>query len=523
MILELEKDNLWQQEKVKSFLEQSNKLKMVIHQVLKVLDICADDGFLDRIEDQVVWLHILERIKRMQSSILDSEDKNKLLTFEKSINITLLDQLRMEINYLKTENYTLEREGEIRNGELSALEAETHKLLEENKWLLLEKQAGSHREEVQKNEMEKLDGQFSQLQEAYQILLDEKFKLLDENVPLAKKVSDLKAKNHILEEKNDGILGEAMTQANISLVFESISTEKTVVLKALSADFNCLCAINNNLNIEIREVIEKMRMVETENLHLKESIERLEEYKSSSLIIEDELNMIRNINDQLNHQIEIGKNLLSHKEVTLLQVSQELEATQSENAELHKEIEEGRILEEHLEFELQKKINEVEIWERENTKLCKEIEEGKNREGHLESELVKRINEIELWEREVASLYEDLNVSVICSSVFKEKAMELSAACESLKGSAMIEKQRSDDERALMNSDVEELKGEVSVLEGDNLGLKAEMATYFPLILSLQKSVSSLEHHALAPAKVLATGNQEVQVPVFSLNVSFLF
>eukprot|EP00268_Persea_americana_P030220 TRINITY_DN2925_c0_g1_i2.p1 TRINITY_DN2925_c0_g1~~TRINITY_DN2925_c0_g1_i2.p1 ORF type:complete len:1992 (+),score=550.82 TRINITY_DN2925_c0_g1_i2:320-5977(+) len=511
MILELQKENLWQQEKVKSFLEQSNKLKMVIHQVLKVLDICADDGFLDRSEDQVVWLHILERIKRMQSSILDTEDKNKLLAFEKSINIILLDQLRMEINYLKTENYTLEREGEIRNGELSALEAETHKLLEENKRLLLEKRAGSHREEALKNEMEKLDGQFSQLQEAYQLLLDENFKFLDENVSLAKKVSDLKAENHILEEKNDGILGEAMTQANLSLVFESISTEKTLVLKALSADFNCLCAINNNLKNEIGEVIEKMRMVETENLHLKESIERLEEYKSSSLIIEDELNMIRNIYDQLNHQIEIGKNLLSHKEVTLLQVSQELEATQSENAELHKEIEEGRILEEHLEFALQKKINEVELWARENTKLCKEIEEGKNREGHLESELLKRINEIELWEREVASVYEDLNVSVICSSVFKEKAMELSAACESLKGSAMIEKQRSDDERALLNSDIEELKREVSVLEGDNLGLKAEMAAYLPLILSLQKSVSSLEHHALAPAMVLATGNQEVQ------------
>lgn len=60
-----------------------------------------------------------------------------------------------------------------------------------------------------------------------------------------------------------------MTNANLSLIFESTSTKKVVILKAffffscqkilkeLDDDSNCLCWVNSNLENEIRETIEK--------------------------------------------------------------------------------------------------------------------------------------------------------------------------------------------------------------------------------------------------------------------------
>ncbi|RWR82203.1 protein NETWORKED 1D-like protein isoform X1 [Cinnamomum micranthum f. kanehirae] len=511
VILELEKESFQQREKVNSLLEQCNNLKMVIHQVLEVLDISSDHGCLDRIGEQVCLPHILERIKGMKSNILEVEDENQLLIFEKSIKDTLLEKLRLDANDLKAENYTLERQLELRNKEFSVLHAENHELLEKNNQLILAEEAGIYREEALRNEMENQQGQISNLREAYLMLQNENYKLLEGNASLIRRVGDLKEENLILQEENEGVLGDAMTQANLSLIFESISAEKAVVLKALDDDFNCLCQFNSNLENGIREMVENMRIVEMENLHLKESIEELEEYKTRSLILEDELNMVRNINDQLNHQIEIGKNLLSHKEVTLLEVGHKLEATQSENAELRKEIEEGRTLEEHLECELQKKTNKVELWERENAELHREVEKHMNREEHLESELLKKINEAELLETQVVALYEDLQVSVFCASLFEAKSLELIAACKNLQEIAIIEKQRFENERGLIRSEVEDLKKQVSVLEGDNIGLKSETAAYLPLILSLKESVSSLELLALSPTKILVTGNEDLQ------------
>eukprot|EP00268_Persea_americana_P030221 TRINITY_DN2925_c0_g2_i1.p1 TRINITY_DN2925_c0_g2~~TRINITY_DN2925_c0_g2_i1.p1 ORF type:complete len:2033 (+),score=599.03 TRINITY_DN2925_c0_g2_i1:309-6407(+) len=511
LILELEKESFQQREKVNSLLEQCNNLKMVIHQVLEVLDISLDHGCLDRIGEQVCLPQILERIKGMKSNILEVEDENQLLIFEKSIKDALLEKLRLDANDLKAENYTLGRQLELRNKEFSVLHAENHELLEKNNQLMLAEEAGMYREEALRNEMENLQGQISNLREAHLMLQDENYKLLEGNASLIRRVRDVKEENLILQEENEGVLRDAMTQANLSLIFESISAEKAVVLKALDDDFNCLCQFNSNLENRIREMVENMRIVEMENLHLKESIEELEEYKTRSLILEDELNMVRNINDQLNHQIEIGKNLLSHKEVTLLEVGHKLEATQSENAELRKEIEEGRTLEEQLEYELQKKTNKIELWERENAELHREVEEHMNREEHLESELLKEIHEAELLETQVVALYEDLQVSVFCASLFEAKSLELIAACKNLQEIAIIEKQRFENERGLIRSEVEDLKIQVSVLQRDSIGLKSETAAYLPLILSLKESVSSLELLALSPTKILVTGNEDLQ------------
>ncbi|KAF8394374.1 hypothetical protein HHK36_020582 [Tetracentron sinense] len=521
LISELEYEKIEKQVEAESLLDQIEKLRTEIQQVMKALEIAPDYGLEDKIErEQIILQHMLGKIDDTKNSLLKTQDEKLQLVVEKSVLVTLLSQLRLEASDLETDRNTLDQKFKIRTEQLMGLQNEKHELLDMNGQLRLEVRDGYQREKVLKYELENIHVKLSDMQGAYLIVQKENSEVLEENKSLMKEFSDLKEEKFMLEEENSVILGEAIALSNLSLIFKSFSTEKTVELKGLDEDLNCLHGVNRGLEKKVRVMEEKLEMVQMENLHLKESVEKFE----------NELDRVRSVRDQLNYQIGIGNELLSQKEMEFSEVERILKATESEKTELQGNVEglksvcdEARVIREELERQILKLsedsahqnkeigcLREANMrFESELGKLREECEELKTREENLSSKLQERRNEIELWEAEAAEFYGDLHLSTIHEGLLEEKIHELTGACESL-----------EDESTSRSVDIELLKEKVSVLEGENGGLKTQLATYFPVIVSLRDSITSLEHHALLQTKPNTADNQEARDAVHLIDKS---
>ncbi|OVA15532.1 KIP1-like [Macleaya cordata] len=390
LILELERKNLEQQSKVRSSSNQVDKLRMGIHQVLKSLKNDLDYKCPDKIEeDERLVQHIIKKIEDMDSDLLKTQDEKQKLLFEKSVLITLLEQLT------------------------------------------------------------------SDLQESNLELQNANSKLLQENRSLWKEFSDLKEQNSILEKETGVILEEAMVLSNLCLILKSFGAEKAAELKGLSEGLDSLHGINGGLEKEIRIMREGMEIVEAENLNLKASVEKLE----------NELNTIRSTSDQLNNQIGIVKDLLSEKEMELLYTQHKLNSIESDNMDS-------------------------------NLK----IEKYKAREENLGSELQEKRNEVELWEAEAETLYNDHQTSTTNAVVFERKTYELMGVCENL-----------EDGRASQTAEIEQLKESLCILEGENRGMKSEMAKYARDVVPLVESIKSLEDLVFSQITTPSADNQETK------------
>ena len=134
----------------------------------------------------------------------------------------------------------------------------------------------------------------------------------------------------MLEQENSVILHETVALSNLSLVLNNFWSEKVGELNALAEDFGNLHGVNSDLGEEVGILTEKLGLQETENLHLKGLVEKLDK----------ELHEVTNLSDQLNNQISVGKDLLSQKEKDLSEVKQKLKAAQDLTAELFGTVEE---------------------------------------------------------------------------------------------------------------------------------------------------------------------------------------
>ncbi|XP_042514726.1 protein NETWORKED 1D-like [Macadamia integrifolia] len=502
LISELEQENHKLHVDTKFLSDQIEKLRTGISEILNSLEVGPDYWSPDMItEDQMLLKNILRKIEDRECSFLNAQDEKQQLSFQNLVLVTLLEQMRLQTANLERERNTIDKEYKLQMEELLMLQNEKHQLLEMNVQLQSEIRIREHSEEVLKAEMEKLQANFSDLQEAYLVSQNENSKLLEENGGLRNELSDLKEERHMLEKENNLLLGEAFALENLSLIFESFNSEKDVKLEGFSEDVDCLRGVNSGLQNEIRVIEEKLGMVEREKLHLKESAEELE----------TEMSGVKNVNDQLNHQIMTGKNLLSDKEMELSDAEQKLRITQQENNMLFRDVEDmkkelnesevrRRELEKHI-LELSKDKNRqiIEIgclneanwkFESELGKLRKETLELKSARENLSYELQESRGEVILLEADAEKFYGDLQMSCVCEAVLEKKVHELIEALEILEG-----------ENASKTVEIEQLSGKLCVLEGDNGGLKAELAAYLPVIVSLRDSISSLEDRALFQTK----------------------
>ncbi|KAF5176060.1 Networked 1d [Thalictrum thalictroides] len=510
LISELEQDYHEQQLEVKSFLNELQNLRYGIRDVLKSVKAHPDCKWQDKIEeDQILLQCIVEKIEDTESSLLRSQDEKQLMLFESLVLVTVLGQTRLEMSDLASERNTLDHEFKMRLKELLVLQSEKQELIDMNGLLRMESGAAQNREETLTAELQNLHAKFSNLQEAYALVKNEHSNLCESNMSLMKKFSAMEEEKCMLEEENNLFLGEAIALGNLSLIFQSIGDEKTEELNGIRKELDHLYHVNNGFEETIIKMEGKLEVAEMENLQFKESVN----------IFGSELNTTRNVNDQLNRQLGLGKEILIKREMELSEAFEKLNATRSENVELHRYIEELQRACEGFKYtreELERQVVELsddntyqkqevgflkeenKKFESELAKLHEEIRDHKFTEENLSSKLLEERCSVKLQEEVTATLYGDLQYSTICAAVFKERVHELIATCGNL-----------EEESASKHAEIEQLKERLEFLESENGGLKSKFTTYLPIVVSLRNNLSSLEEHLRVRTKDLVADNQE--------------
>ncbi|MBA0795659.1 hypothetical protein Gohar_006504, partial [Gossypium harknessii] len=509
LISELELGNSIKQTEIKALFDQISILRMGIYQMLRTLEVDAICGYDDTIkQNQSVLDCIFGRLQKMQNSLLMSLDENQQFIIENSVLIGILRQLKLEAENLTTENNSLRMELKVQCEQVSELQNKAEKLADMNEELRLKVIEGVQREESLRTEIGSVCGQLSELQRAYQSSIEENHKVLDEKRTLVKEVSDLGKEKHNLEEENCAVFAEAISQSNIALIFKNIITDNFVQIKHLCANLDKLKCFNDDLEGKLSIMEIKLEETQMVNLHIKDTVQNLE----------NELVSVRSICNQLNDEVVKGNDLLCLKEKELLEAKKMLSATQEERTQLHEAVkdlktkyEEVKLIREDQKKQILKLSGDYDIqnkeiesirqanqsFEAELSKLHEELEEWKCREESLRVELQKRRNEVDLWETQATALFGELQISTVRGALLEEKACELSAKCEVLES------------RSKSNAmEVEELEKSVRILECENGGLKAQLAVYVPAVVSLSDSVTSLESQTLLNPKRTTDHNQ---------------
>ncbi|KAH8500311.1 hypothetical protein H0E87_015533 [Populus deltoides] len=492
LISELETENLEQQAEVEFLLDEIEKLRMGVRQVLRALQFDPvnehEDGSL---------ACILDNIGDLKSLLLLKEDEKQQLVVENLVLLTLLEQLRLDGVELETEKSIIEQEFKIMVEQHTMLEKSNHELLEMNRQLRLEVSKGEQQDEELKAQLETQHLNLASLQGSSVQLKEENLKVLGENRSLLRKVLDLKEEMHVLEEENSSILQEAVIVSNLSSVFESFAAEKVEELESLSEDISFLNLMNSDLKQKVEMLGDKLLSKESENLHLNKRIEELQQ----------ELQEEKDLTDQLNCQIVIEKDFLREKATELFLAEQNITATNNLNAEFHTTIEElkrqceaSKVARENIDkriLELSQVCTDQKIeieclneakddLESEMATLLKEIKERQTREENLSLELQERSNETELWEAEASSFFFDLQISSIHEVLLQNKVRELTVVCGSL-----------EEENGKKDIEIEKMKERFGNLESEIQRMKAHLSAYVPVITSLRENIEYLEHNVL--------------------------
>ncbi|MBA0645462.1 hypothetical protein Goklo_013563 [Gossypium klotzschianum] len=509
LISELELRNSEKEMEIKSLFDRITILRMGIYQMLRTLEVDAICGYDDTIkQNQSVLDCIFGRLQKMQNSLLMSLDENQQFIIENSILIGILRQLKLEAENLTTENNSLRMELKVQCEQFSELQNKAEKLADMNEELRLKVIEGVQREESLRTEIGSVCEQLLELQRAYQSSIEENHKVLDEKRTLVKEVSDLGNEKHNLEEENCAVFTEAISQSNIALILKNIIIDNFVEIKHLCANLDKLKCFNDDLEGKLRIMEIKLEETQMVNLHLKDTLQNLE----------NELVSVRSVCNKLNDEVVKGNDLLCLKDKELLEAKKMLSATQEERTQLHEVVEdlktkyeEVKLIEKDQKKQILKLSGDYDIqnkeiesirqanqsFEAELSKLHEELEEWKCREESLRVELQKRRNEVKLWETQATALFGELQISTVRGALLEEKACELSAECEVLES------------RSKSNAmEVEELEKSVRILECENGGLKAQLAVYVPAVVSLSDSVTSLESRTLLNPKLTTDHNQ---------------
>lgn len=305
LISELEHESIERKVENRSLSEHNNLLKVGLGKLMKILDISSDHGCGNKVEhDQRILNNVLVKLQETQDSLFKSYDENQQLVIEKSVLVTILEQLQSEGANLTTERNSLQKEFGIQSEQLSALRLEKQKLWKTNEELRTKIVEGDQREDVLISASENLHKQLLELQGAYQNLQNEKCEVVEEKGSLAKIVSDLEEQKSCLEKDNHVMFDETIFYSNLSLVFNEIISQKLAGLEELSGKLNKLHLENIDLEEKSRLLEKKLEGLQRENLHLKECLD-----KSDS-----ELHSVKAVNDQLNGKITDAKDLLSQKD-----------------------------------------------------------------------------------------------------------------------------------------------------------------------------------------------------------------
>ncbi|KAG5246244.1 protein NETWORKED 1D [Salix suchowensis] len=436
--------------------DQIKTLRVGLYQVLKALELDANQCENKTEQDQNLVNHVLNKLQETQEFLFKMQDENQQSVIDNSVLFTLLGQLQLEVENLVMTKNILDQELTNRSEQFLVLQNESQKLSGINEEMKLKLIEGDHKEEALKVELSNLRGQLSDLQGALRNLQELNCKVLDEQRSLMKSFSDQQMEKCKLEEENCCILYETVSQSTLSLIFRDIIYEKSVETKNLGENLDRLYHDNNGLN-------EKVKMLEKEF------------YKLSSL--EDDKRELSKMVEDLKCKYDEVEMIQSNQELQIIKLSGDYD-------QKRKEAENFSEVNQKLESEMRK--------------LHEEFQEIRVREENLSNELVKGRNEIELQESQAVALFSELQIYAVREALFEGKLHELLELCESL-----------EDRNCSKDVEINQLKERVGTLEGGNAELKALMAAYFPAFMSLRECVTSLEKRTLSDATFNEVDNKE--------------
>ncbi|XP_072978880.1 protein NETWORKED 1D-like [Typha angustifolia] len=252
---------------------------------------------LDMLEQKVKVQE--QDLKKKQEDIKDAENKHNCMDLEISVLITLLRQIGLDVADLRSQKCVLELQLENRVNELSDFQNKNHELSGMNEQLRQGVQISNQRAQVLKSEMEVLSGKLEDLQERYQTSQDEICSLIEKNQSLSKEFCILMAKYNGLEEENSTLIAEGMMLEHLYLFFRSLNNERASEFQLISNEMDALHLVMNDLDHKVRELSRKDRVLELENMRVKQSVVHLDElWTRLNLLILSEWNA------QRDHEIE---------------------------------------------------------------------------------------------------------------------------------------------------------------------------------------------------------------------------
>ncbi|KAL0732265.1 hypothetical protein Bca4012_008474 [Brassica carinata] len=479
LVSELKQENIGKQVQMESSINCIKILRAGIFQVLMKLEVIPGiDSGDESSQDQKNMHDILSRLDEMQTMLLKIQNENQQSTIENLVLVEFLRQLKLEAVGIATGKKLLEKELESQRYQLSFSQDEVQKLSSMNGELTTKVNEGVNREEVLKAEVEDLNRQVLQLRNDYTILQGENYKTLDEKMYLTKSTLRLEKEKRELEEDISLLLSETIYQSSLIILLEDVVLEKLSGAVKLNEDLEMLSFVKSKLEEEVREVGDKLKSTETENLQLKGLLEKTDA------------------------ELANVKYQLVQKEKELLEAMLMISIVQNEKSELSKAVEdleckfkEAKAIEEDKDKQVLKLRGDYDEQVKKsghaneaNLKLEAELEGIKVEKEKLNQELSKEKNEVELWESRSSTLLGDLQISVVRETLLEGKIHELAEAYKSL-----------EERSTLKDVEVDQLRGRVNNLEEANKGQNDLMSKYAQAIILLKESIESLEKHIDTP------------------------
>ncbi|CAH8388375.1 unnamed protein product [Eruca vesicaria subsp. sativa] len=445
---------------------------------------------------------VSQGVNREEILQVEIEDLHMQSAIENLVLVESLCQIKSEAVCIATEKVFLEEELECQRSKLSLSRDEAQKLIYMNGELNSKVNQGVNREEALKVEIEDLHRQVLQLRNDYTILQGENYKTLDEKRYLTKSTLRLEEEKRKLEEDISFLLSETIYQSNLILLLEDVVLGKLSEAVKLNEDLDRLSFAKCKLEEEVREVGDKLKSRETENLQLEGLLEETEA----------ELLSARSANDHLGHEIANVKDQLVQKEKELVEAMLMISIVQSEKSELSKEVEdlecrykETKAIEEDKDKQILKlrgdydeqvkktgHVNEANMkLEADLLNLLIELKGIKVETEKLNQELSKEKNEVEQWESQASTLFGDLQVSVVNETFLKGLTYELAEAYNNLENRSTLK----DVEIDQLNQKLSKEKNEVELWESQASTLFADLQ-----ILSVHKTLLEGLIHELAEA-----------------------
>ncbi|KAL0371275.1 UNVERIFIED_CONTAM: protein NETWORKED 1D [Sesamum angustifolium] len=425
----------------------------------------------------------------MKKSLCEAEEENLEWTVELSVLLTWIRQLKLDSQNLKLERSKIEHECKVKTQQVSVLQNEALTLLEMNEELRSKLTEGECNREALMNQIEDLNRKLMDMQGTCQVVQREKSEISQEKRSLMDNVLHLEGKNNFLEEENSALCGEVLALETLSLIFRSFADEKCMALRELGDDRNKLHDINAALMGKLGLTEGRLEESKTENLHL----ERLQKRQ-------DELKVVATAKDQLSVEIENGKKLLHKMALELQEAEEKISLVEIEKLELNKSVEnvnmeynEVKMARDQQENQILKLSVQNDNLSRENyclreasQKLEVELHElqsehnnSKIQEENLQIELQKKIGEINELETRAASVFGQLQYSLVSQLLYEQRFHELHEAC-------------------------------LGCVD-QNEDLKTQLAAFGPEIASLKECISSLENHTDIHIKFQNPENEQLQ------------